>query len=91
MAAAADASEEYYRSTAAGCLFQALAPLAAQDSNQPALLQHLLQPSGLPAPQVPDASQDIPAGPHRTAPVGAPVEKDRVRLQVLPLFLHSCV
>lgn len=80
--ASADAKADYYRSTAEGCLFQALAPLAAKEPNQSPLLQQLLQPSVLPTPSVPQSSQDIPAPDPLTAPVGQPTEKDRIMLQV---------
>lgn len=79
---ATDASEQYYRNTAAGCLFEGLAPLAASNANQPALLQHLAQARPLPPPSLPQGTHNIPAAPASAAPVGQPVEKDRVRLQV---------
>ena len=87
----ADANEQYYRTTAAGCLFEALAPLAASNSNQPALLQRLTTAPPLPSPSVPQSSQDIPTPMSATAPVGQPIEKDRVRLQVCasPECIHA--
>ena len=80
----ADAGAAYYRSTAEGCLFQALSPLAARDATQGPLLQRLLEPCALPAPGVPQGSRDIPAPSTHAPPVGQPVEKDRVHLQVRP-------
>ena len=86
----ADAKAEYYRTTAEGCLFQALAPLAAKAANQGPLIHSLLQPSGLPKPKVPQGSQDIPAPNPLMAPVGLPTEKDRVRLQVCGVRPTHC-
>ncbi|KAK9795562.1 hypothetical protein WJX73_009750 [Symbiochloris irregularis] len=77
----ADASEQYFRNTAAGCLFEGLAHLAASNANQPALLQHLAQASPLAKPSLPQGTHNIPQAPSSSAPVGQPVEKDRVRLQ----------
>ena len=86
----ADGKEDFYRTTVEGCLFQMLAPLASQQSNQSPLVQHLLSAAApLPPPKVPDSSRDIPLPSPQTAPVGEPTEKDRVKLQVRGLFPAS--
>ena len=77
-----DAKEDYYRTTAEGLLFRMLGPLIHQSAEQSPLLQQLLTAPGLPKPETPNSSHDIPIPNPLAAPVGQPVEKDRVRLQV---------
>ena len=88
---AVDASAEYYRSTAEGLLFQALAPLLPEAAKRNVTLQRLLSAESMPPPGVPASREKFQPPPTENLPVGLPVEKDRIRLQVqscpiVPLF-----
>ena len=77
----ADGAASFYRSTAEGLLFQALAPLLPEDRYSEKI-QRLLQVQPLAEPNVPKGRQTYPSAPKKHHPVGLPIEKDRIRLQV---------
>lgn len=78
---AADGPASYYRSVAEGLLFQALAPLLPAEE-RPQSVDKLLKAGPLAAPGVPIGRQSYPSAPKREHPIGLPIEKDRIRLQV---------
>ena len=79
---AVDASAAYYRSTAEGLLFQALAPLLPEAAKRNVTLQRLLSVESMPPPGVPASREVFQPPPTENLPVGLPIEKDRIRLQV---------
>lgn len=78
----ADAPAEWYRKTLEGLLFQALSPLLAPSELAGGRLIKLLQAPSLPPPSVPHSRQKYQHPPPIQEPVGLPVEKDRIHLQV---------
>lgn len=77
-----DATAEWCRQAAEGLLFQGLCRLLPESANTTPALRRLLAAEPLPPPSVPASRQQYQHPPQDQLPVGLPVEKDRIHLQV---------
>ena len=87
----ADASAGWYRSTLEGLLFQGLSSLLPESEHSGNHASKLLVAPSLPPPSVPHSRQKYQHPPQAQQPVGLPIEKDRIHLQVAHPMVEDLV